>query len=76
LKRNSSSVAKYSPHSIFAKLSLQTGATGRADQRDRLLLACGWTKAKAQPHTAEPKGRHFQITLAKFALLHFASYHY
>src|SRR6266550_9557871 len=47
-----------------------TAFDGRAKKRDHLLLVCRTTVAKAHSHTAQPDSRHFQIAVAKFALLH------
>src|SRR5436309_2865689 len=43
---------------------------GRPDQRDPLPLVYGRAVAEAQAHAAEPEGRHFQVALSEFALLH------
>src|ERR1700730_527644 len=44
---------------------------GFPKKRDHLLLVLGRAVAKAHSHTAQADGRHFQITLSKFPLLHF-----
>src|SRR5262245_23966624 len=43
----------------------------RSNQCDCLVFLSGRTVTKAQSHTAESDSRHFEIAVAKFALLHF-----
>src|SRR5438067_10173311 len=41
-----------------------------AEQRDHLLLVLGRAVGKAHAHAAQADGRHFEVALAEFALLH------
>src|SRR5438270_13086831 len=45
---------------------------GRADQGDPGLLFDGRAVPVAQAHAAEPEGRHFEVALTEFTLVHFA----
>jgi hypothetical protein len=44
------------------------------NQKDHFLFVGDRTVRKAHSHTSQANGRNFQITLAKFAFLHYVSY--